>query len=284
MTLEPLAGATAEAAAVAELAAESKRFGQEVIPAHSKLHINVYRDDENIDVRSHEQYLEVPTRRRSSSTVTEPGSFTTLLGMDPNRGALIFADETTNRLTAVINWDGWADHRIMLQLTYSDQFKRWGERSGKLYSQIDFAELLEDFAGDIYEPAAADMIEIAQSFQAARSGSFESSTRMSNGAVSFRYREDIDARAGNAGQLEVPETFYLRIPILRGGDYVEVLAKLRYRIEHNVLRLGFRVPGLDDLRLQAFATATSEVIQGLDAAHGHTVVYGTAPTTITPLP
>lgn len=284
MNLDPIQAATAEAAVVADIAAESERFGQTIAPQSGTLHINIRRDNEHVDIRSHEMYLLEPVRMRGSSTVTEPASFTTLLAMDPHRGALIYADETTNKLTAVIDWDGWRDHRIALQLTYSDQFKRWADRSGKWFNQLDFAELLEDFAADIYEPAAADMIELAQSFQAARSGSFESSTRLDNGAVSFRFHEDIQAKGGGAGLLEVPETFLLRIPVLRGGDYIEVTAKLRYRIEHNQLRLGFRVPGLDDLRLQAFAGATADVIAGLDESHGHVVVFGPAPTTISPLP
>ncbi|MEU1550263.1 DUF2303 family protein [Nocardia sp. NPDC005745] len=285
MNLEPVElSATGDAAAIAEIARESERFGQKIVPEPDALHVNIVRSGEQLDVRSHEAYLYEPSRRRGHSTVTEPGSFTTLLGQDDHHGATIFADETTNRLTAVINFDGWRDHRITLQLTHSDQFLRWSQRSGKFYNQVDFAELLEDFAADIHDPTAADMIELAQSFQAARQVSFESSSRLSNGAVSFRYREDIDAKAGNAGQLEVPETFVLQIPILRGGDHVQVIAKLRYRIEHNSLKLGFRVPGLDDLRLQAFATATSDVITELDTAHGHTVVYGPAPAPIDPLP
>ncbi|MFR9773153.1 DUF2303 family protein [Nocardia sp. SC052] len=274
---------TTEAAAIAEIAHESDRFAQEYTPSDGVLHINIRRDNERVEARSYEEYLDEPTRPRGTSSVTEPGSFTTLLAMDPHHGALVYADETTNRLTAVINWDGWADHRIVLQLTYSDQYQRWSARSGKWFNQLDFAEMLEDFAADIYEPAAADMIELAQSFQAARTGSFESSTRLDNGAVSFRFREDVNATAG-AGQLEVPETFILRIPILRGGDYVEIVAKLRYRIEDHRLKLGFKVPGLDDIGLRAFTDATAEVIAGLAEPHGHTVVYGPAPAEIRPLP
>ncbi|WP_280186089.1 MULTISPECIES: DUF2303 family protein [Nocardia] len=282
--LTAITSAGTEAAAVADIAEDNKRFAQEITPAEGVVQVNILRDGDQLDVSSYEQYLFAPSRPRGSMVVTEPGNFTTLLGIDRHQEAMVFADETRNSLTAVIDWQEWRDHRIVLQLTPSDQFKRWSERSGKFFSQLEFAELLEDFASDIYEPAAADLIEIAQDFQAARQVTFESSRRLDNGAVSFKFREDIDAKAGNAGQLEIPEKFLLRIPVWRGGDYIEVTALLRYRIEREQLRLGFKVPGLDDIRLQAFATAVSDVITGLDPEHGHYVVFGPAPTVISPLP
>ncbi|WP_280410618.1 DUF2303 family protein [Nocardia asiatica] len=282
--LTAIASAGTEAAAVADIAEDNERFAQEITPAHGLLHVNILRDGDQLDVSSYEQYLSAPSRPRGSMIVTEPGNFTTLLGIDRHHRAMVFADETRNSLTAIIDWQEWRDHRIVLQLTPSDQFKRWSERSGKWFSQLEFAELLEDFASDIYEPAAADLIEIAQDFQAARQVTFESSKRLDNGAVSFKFREDIDAKAGNAGQLEIPEKFLLRIPVWRGGDYIEVTALLRYRIERDQLRLGFKVPGLDDIRLQAFATAVSDVITELDPEHGHYVVFGPSPTVISPLP
>jgi uncharacterized protein YfdQ (DUF2303 family) len=276
---------TTESAAVAEIAHESTRFAQTLTDAPDKVIHNILRGDERTEILSLERYAAEPRRLRGTSTVTDPGSFLTLLGMGYHHNATIFADETRNTLTAIIGYPAdWLDHRVVLQLTESDQFQRWSKKSGQFFDQITFAEMLEDAAADIHEPTAADMIELAQSFQAARQVVFESSNRLNNGAVSFRYHEEIDAKAGAAGLLEVPESFTLHIPVLRGGDYIEVTAKLRYRIERQSLRLGFKLPALDDLRLQAFATATGEVTAGLQDEHDHTVVFGPAPTAITPLP
>ena len=147
-----------------------------------------------------------------------------------------------------------------------------------------FAEMLEDFARDIIDPDAATMIETAQSFQAASSVSFESSARLSNGTIGLSYREETEAKAGNAGQLEVPEMFLLRFPILRGGDPVDIIAKLRYRIDRKELRLGLRVPGLEDYLSEAFVKVTADVLEGLNEAHGHRVVYGPAPAPVAPQP
>lgn len=274
-----------EAESIAEIARESERFAQTAEPDTGLVHVSITRDGERVVSTSYEQFSSEPHRYRGTTTVTEVESFTTLLAMDSHRRAVIFADEDRANLTAVINYDGgWRDHRLVLQLRKSEQFQAWAKRSGEFYSQTVFAEFIEDAAADILEPSAADMLELAQTFHATKAVQFESSTRLQSGAVAFRFHEQIDAKAGTAGQFEIPETFRLGLPIWRGGPRIEMFAKLRYRIDRSALLLGFKLVSLDDTVRASFAKAAEDVKAALNADHGHTVVFGPAPTEIAPLP
>ncbi|MFD9992067.1 DUF2303 family protein, partial [Bacillus cereus] len=237
----------AEAEVVAELARESGRFNQDWYPNGSKLNVNIIRDGERVSAYSHEKHADEPYRARGESTVADVRSFVTLLGMDEHHGSTIFADEKRARLTAVVNFHGWRDHCVSLQLTHSDQLRRWMNANGKLYSQADFVEFIEDSLSDLIEPTAADMLELAQSFQATKSVEFDAGVRLASGAVQFRYHEDVQAKAGRAGEIEVPSTFMLAIPVWRGGARIHFQANLRYRIGRDGLQLGFKVLTLDDI-------------------------------------
>lgn len=272
-----------EAAAVAEIARDARRFANEVEPVDGRVHINIVRHDEGLDVRSHEKYSEIPHRPRGTSRVTDIDSFVRLLDRPDHEASIIFADEDTANLTAVLNFHGWRDHRIELQLAKSDQLRRWAQRDGQLYKQSDFAELIEDGLADITDPSAADMLELAQTFHATKSVEFESGTRIASGAVRFQYREEVDAKAGRGGELSVPSQFVLAIPVYRGGQRIEVRANLRYRIGRDGLQLGYKIVALDDIVRESFALVVNQVTERLDVSE-HEVVVGPAPAAIQPLP
>ncbi|MGV9666961.1 DUF2303 family protein [Nocardia niigatensis] len=266
-----------EAAVVADLARESGRFAARFDANEGDVRIDIIRNDERVVSHSFEEYSDVPHRPRGASTVVDVASFVGLLAMDEHRGAVIFADEKRSALTAVVNFHGWRDHRIALALSHSEQFKRWYTTSGNLMGQTAFAEFIEDNLADIVEPTGADMLELSQNFQATKSVEFEAGKRLASGAVRFKYLEQTDARAGIAGALEVPESFVLALPIWRGGPRIELRAALRYRVERDGLRLGFKVLALDEVLRDAFAATVADVGEQLTAEDGHTIVYGPAP-------
>ncbi|WP_280330515.1 DUF2303 family protein [Nocardia wallacei] len=282
--LTSVSAATTEAATVAELAHESERYGQTIVPDPVDLHVDILERDQRPHIASHEQYLDEPRRPRGLSQVTEVASFVTLLGMTEHFSSVIFATEHTARLTSVVNYHGWRDHRVVLQLETSEQWARWSANNQKLMSQTDFAELIEDGLADIIEPDSADMLELAQTFEATKSVDFQSGSRLKSGAVSLRWVEAIDAKAGRTGDIEVPTQFVLMLPIWRGGEPVTLRASLRYRIGKDGLRLGYKLLGLDDILRTAFLGTVGHLTSQLDPSWGHYIVFGSAPEEIRALP
>lgn len=88
-------------------------------------------------------------------------------------------------------------------------------------------------------PTAAEFLELAQNFQATKAVNFASGTRLGNGQNQLVYEETIQARAGERGQLEIPETFTLGIPVFEGDAAYSLIARLRYRIQDGKLVLWY---------------------------------------------
>lgn len=176
----------------------------------------------------------------------------------------ISAHETEGVFSAVIDAGtgeeaGWRRHIIKLTLTPSDEWKTWTALSGKLITQEQFAEFIEDNARNVVVPSSAELLEVAQSLQVKRGVDFESGTRLSDGNVQFGYRETTTATAGTAGSLTIPATLDLALAPFRGGAPYRVPATFRYRLQEKRLALGFKLQNADQIRREAFAEIAAQV-------------------------
>lgn len=225
-----------------------------------------------------ERYGEHPPRQTGGVGLTDQDSFVeyvnrhrdterTTLWSDVDRGTVVAVinDHERDRACQGNEVAGWADHRATLQLKLTEDWRFWAANDGKLLSQTAFAEHLEEGALNIVTPAAADMLEIAQSFQAKRGVAFKSSTRLKSGEVGLQYEETTDARAGVRGTIEIPDTFTLRMQPFDGGpEYTDVIARFRYRINDGTLLLGYKLNRPDLVKRAAFNEITATVSEGIN--------------------
>lgn len=234
-----------------------------------------------------ERYDTHPERKRGQVNLHEHTSFADYLFDHALPGTHVYADVRNGTVTAVLNdhtrvqrgdsQPGWGDHRATLDLRHSHEWVCWTQRNGGLMSQDDFAEHLEDNYVDIVEPDHATMLEIAQSIQASSSAEFKSKQRLQDGQVALRYEEQVEARAGQKGDLTIPETFTVALRVYEGTLTTEMTARLRYRIRDGQLAIGYRLERLDDVRDAAFASVIDEIEQRA----GHTCLRGKAPAPLT---
>lgn len=167
---------------------------------------------------------------------------------------------------------GWGDHRAMLTLPEGPEWAAWVARDGKLSSQAEFSDFIEDHVADIVEPAAATMLEIARRFDATKGLEFTSGQSPESGEIRLAYIETIAARAGSRGDLAIPETMQLGLAPFDGGDLYRVEARFRYRITDGKLQLGYRLTRPDlvlrtafDEIVAAIAGAGEPVFDGIPA-------------------
>lgn len=164
----------------------------------------------------------------------------------------VWVDADTLTITAIlndhsgdvdpdVNGAGWRDHRAVLKLTTTPEWKHWTKLDQQLVSQVDFAQHIEDGYAEIVKPDAATMLEIAQSIDASSSGTFKSRQRLKDGGVEFVYDDQVTATAGGTRKLEIPDTFELLLSPLVGEDPVAMTARLRFRISAGKLVLGYRL-------------------------------------------
>ncbi|HET7486864.1 MAG TPA: DUF2303 family protein [Acidimicrobiales bacterium] len=178
----------------------------------------------------------------------------------------LYADVQQARLTAVLNGHddtlaGWGDHRATLAMRKTEEWKRWLARNGEIGKQTDFAEHIEDCLADIVEPEGAVMLELAQHFQAATKVAFKQAARLANGQRQLVYEETVEAKAGQRGDITIPETFIIGVAPFEGSAAFRVNVRLRYRIGEGRLAIGYILDRPDKVMKAAFDDVLAEVAE-----------------------
>ncbi|MFF7949089.1 DUF2303 family protein [Streptomyces griseorubiginosus] len=210
-------------------------------------------------------------RKTGTTTVRDAESFLAYWTKHHDDNSEVYADNERLTVTAVLDANAadqprFGSHRLHLALRETTAWKQWTKWSGELMRQEDFAEFLEDHLPELLEPSAADMLEIAQSFQAAQKVDFQSVSRLNSGQRQFQYVETVQSKAGQKGQLTVPETFVIGLVPFEGSEGYRLTARLRYRIGQDGLRLGFKLDRPDEIRSQAFADVVKAIGEQIDTA------------------
>ena len=258
---EPTTIQDTEAKTVARLAQQAAN-AEEIYPGKLYLIADGNGGMKEIDT---DEYDTRPRSKNLNQTVADFPSFAAYLNKHGLEGETeISAHETEGVFSAVVDAGtddeaGWRRHFVKLTLTPSDEWKTWTAQSGRLMTQEQFAEFIEDNARNVVSPSSAELLEVAQSLQIRRGVDFESGTRLSDGNVQFGYRETTTATAGTAGTLTIPATLELALAPFRGGEPYRVPASFRYRLQDKRLALGFKLQNADQVRRDAFAQIAEQV-------------------------
>jgi uncharacterized protein YfdQ (DUF2303 family) len=221
-----------------------------------------------------------PVRKSGTVKVSEAPSFSHYVNDHKDADATsLWADRDAGRIIAVLNGHvkdqdeaGWGDHRSVLDLRKSPAWLAWTAASGKMIPQAEFAEFLEDRAGDVVTPDHATLLEVATSIEGTKRAAYKSGVRLDNGEIQFRYEETVAAKAGQRGDLTIPSQIELGISPFDGMDPYKVSARFRYRIGDDlVLLLGVVLDRPEDVLRSAF----SQVLQEVELATDLPVLHGT---------
>lgn len=221
-----------------------------------------------------EKYEATPARKLGTVTLADADSFVTYVDRHSQvRGTTQWADIDAGRIIAVLDdhashvddqkdgSPGWGQHRAVLTLKQTPDWKHWIESDGRFLDQATFAEHIEDGVDAIRDPDAATMLEVAQTFHAKRGVNFASTKRL-GGEVEFAYEETVQARAGQKGKFEVPELLTLGLVPFEGSDPYEVKARIRFRLSDGNLSIGYRLIRPDKVRRSAFDDVVAKVAGG----------------------
>lgn len=251
------------------LSAAEGRFYTQVVPASAKVQVH--------DLNQLQQALaEHPHRKTGTVHVHDADSFVEYIEKHGLAATEVWADAARQGLVGVINAHaqtdapdeeglaGHGDHRVLLELIPSEEWKTWTVHDKKWLNQADFAEHLEDNAVNVVDPDAAFMLEVAQSFQATRSADFKAGTRLDNGLVQIRFEETGTATAGQSGDLEIPTAFTVLLAPFVGSAPVEVTARFRYRINGGNLFLSYALLNPGDIARSVFGDIVDSVRSAIE--------------------
>lgn len=209
-------------------------------------------------------------RKTGTTTVRDAASFLTYYAKHHDENTEVYSDVEKLTVTAVLDAHQadaarFGAHRLHLALRKTKAWEEWTNLDGKLLTQDQFANFLEDHLPNLVEPDAATMLEIAQSIKATTKAEFQSSSRLQSGERKFAYVEDTKASAGAKGDLAIPEVFKIAVPPFEGADAYSMTARFKYRLEHSNLTLGFKLEQPEERAKAAFADVLAAIAEGVDA-------------------
>ena len=210
-----------------------------------------------------------PERTKATVSVLDPESFIEYYSLFSDENSRVFAFEPEIKVTAVLDYHAaglgnprWCQHRVVLNLRQSEEWKRWLGANNRKFGQEEFAEFLEQNSIDITVPTPADMMEVAKDLQAKTEVEFAAGVRMNDGQVRFRYTETTKSSVG-AGQLAVPEQFVVCLPAFVGGPRVPMQALFRFRVVEGKLSLWYTLVRPEEVLRTAFLNARNQIADAL---------------------
>ena len=143
-------------------------------------------------------------------------------------------DNEACRFTAVLDYHeesgGKASHCTHVA-TFTpkptENWRRWSAVNRRDMSQEAFAVFLEDNSLDVVDPSGATLLEIVNTLEIHGTLNFSRAQRLTDGTVKFQFVQEQEAKGG---ELKVPETFGLRLPLFEGEPAQDLEARLRYRL------------------------------------------------------
>lgn len=213
----------------------------------------------------------LPDAVKQTEVLIEPDSFKDYLIKFASPTAICRASEKLRTITAVLDYHGQArsgdretarpglsQHVVTLNCPWDVDYEKWRKVLGTFLEQELMIAFLEDMIHTISEPAAADLLEAMSDIEISRSVKFKSKRNDKNGNLTIGY-EEVDEGGARSGEFTLPDHISIVVPIFVGGNAIQLVAKLRVRMDKGVLGIGFAVPGLEKLEREAFRSIAEDV-------------------------
>lgn len=203
-------------------------------------------------------------------TVQTTDSLVTYVNRMKNFDTMLFADISTNRIVAIIDYhkmpganiygDGHVEtahsaaaqlnqHVAALNLPYSQEWLIWNKGDEVLMSHRVFASFLEENQIDVVSPPGGDLLELCRDLQVINNVNFSSSVRNGDYAT-LAFAKESDATS--KGEVQLPISITLKIPVYFGEAPVEVTAFMRRKIDDGKLSLGYKLIRAENIRQDEF--------------------------------
>lgn len=225
-----------------------------------------------------EKTAATPRRKKGYTNLTDVNSLLVYcLEQAAEKTGYIYADQKDFSITGVFNdarstTAGWRDHRAIFKAEQTPEFKTWMGMNKKPFGQTEFAEFIEDNFADLQGEDANRLLTVATTIQTSNGINFSSAKRLQDGQTQIMYTEQIDATAGEAGDIKIPKTFALGLRIFQNGEGYKLTARLKFRMNSGAIKFWFEL----DRPERAIDDAFADYIEKVRAGTKYTVLLGKA--------
>lgn len=220
-----------------------------------------------------EKFRERPDRIRGLAALDDLQSFCAYVN-EQKKDSRIFVNRVTGAAICYLDFHveqaDWLDHVATWTPLAAPAWEYWNRNNGKPLSQQQFAEFAEDRLRDFENPTGGEMFDIITTLTATGQLNFSRATRLDNNTVKLTYEETIDTKAGQKGELTVPQIFALGIDLFPGLGTSAVQARLRYRIQNGELTFTYKLIDTEAL----WRKAVDSIVETISKATGLPVFMG----------
>lgn len=222
-----------------------------------------------------------PNRKRGTMALhSVPSLLDYCADQQAQAGGYIYADLSSRTITAVFNdqrvagtGTGWRDHRAVFKAEHTPEFQMWMNRNKQPFSQQDFAEFIEDnFADLAAEEAAQSLLRVATTIRATNQINFSSAKRLVDGQTQLVYNEVLETKAGENGELKIPQIFTIGVRIFKNDDAYALRARLKYKVGSGAITFRYELDRPERSVEDAFNGYVAQVRE----KSGYTVLLGSA--------
>jgi uncharacterized protein YfdQ (DUF2303 family) len=217
---------------------------------------------------------ERPHRIKQAVEVWDAASFIEYFLEFRDAASRVFADVNAATVTAVLDYhEGateepaaprWGSHKLTLSLKKSPEWLLWIASNKKTMDQDTFATFIEDNAPDIVDPSAATMKEIASDLHETHEMTFAGKAATPNGSQKISFTQENKSSFGKA-DATVPESFKVGIPVYVGGERVQLVARLRWRVAGGKATFWYDLLRADAAERAAFDATRAQVAEAIGA-------------------
>lgn len=214
---------------------------------------------------------DLPDRVVGTTVVHTATSYVDAVKRYEHEDQITYVDRSQNRIVTVLDPNlpsvgprpepGHGDHRVSLALTHSPEWTSWTAGLG-LGEQTRFARQMQDGELEIVDPAPSVMLEIAETFHATSESKFKSGRRLQDGRRQFVFEEDTSVKAGENGQVEIPERFKIALPIFVGGERYQLECRLTWELRPK-FRIGYTFIRPDVVVAHAFDGMVATILENV---------------------
>lgn len=227
--------------------------------------IHTSEGEKIVSLREHiEPLLQRPAARKGTAKAQTLQSFIALTNRHKGSTSALFGDLDWRKpsLQAVIDYHDPATvvtpqreldpfarhmrHRIHYEFPLDEAWQAWVKADGKRFTQVDFAEFLEDRIADLASPTDAEkidlerqfstivatpaqVIELSRGLQVHQGTKVKNQIRLQTGEAQIQFETEHRDASGNL--LTVPGLFMIFLPIFVFGERVSLPVRLRYRLD-----------------------------------------------------